>query len=189
MFTRTIEKSSPKRQRVNESQSAHSLALRACMEDKHGAVQLIMKLRGWLASSIAVGSTMFLVGLLFHTLGPLITLSLEQHYKNRDLFRDWNGWTSTYILMHPFLFAPVFSAVFLLLRKKSDVPLGASNGLVYGASVFCVGSLPVFLIVFASLRVPFEVIAAWTVQNLVQYLAAGFTVAGVARKTVARPSI
>ena len=40
MFTRTIENTSPKRQRVNESQRVHLLALRACMRDKHGAVQL-----------------------------------------------------------------------------------------------------------------------------------------------------
>ena len=40
MFTRTVENTSPKRQRVNESQSVHSLALRACEGAKHGTVQL-----------------------------------------------------------------------------------------------------------------------------------------------------
>jgi hypothetical protein len=40
MFTRTVENTSPTRQRVNESQSVHSLALRACNGAKHGAVQL-----------------------------------------------------------------------------------------------------------------------------------------------------
>ena len=132
-----------------------------------------MKLRDWFASSIAVGITMFAVGLLFHILGPLIAPGLGQHYKNRDLFREWNGWTSTYMLMHPFLFAPVFSAVFLLLRKTSGVPSGVGGGIIYGAGVFCVGSLPIFLLVYASFQVPFTVIALWVVQNLCQYLAAG----------------
>ncbi len=40
MFTKTIENTSPKRQRVNESQSVHSLALRACTGAELGAVQL-----------------------------------------------------------------------------------------------------------------------------------------------------
>ncbi len=40
MFAKTIENTSPKRQRVNESQSAHSLALRACKGAEHGDVQL-----------------------------------------------------------------------------------------------------------------------------------------------------
>ena len=39
MFTGTVENKSPTRQRVNESQSVHSLALRACNGAKHGAVQ------------------------------------------------------------------------------------------------------------------------------------------------------
>jgi hypothetical protein len=44
MFTKTIENTSPKRQRVNESQSVHSLSLRACKGAEHGAVQLSSEL-------------------------------------------------------------------------------------------------------------------------------------------------
>ena len=44
----------------------------------------------------------------------------------------------------------------------------------YGASVFCVGSLPILLLVFASFQTPLKVIAICGVQNLFQYLAAGF---------------
>jgi hypothetical protein len=40
MFTKTIENTSPKRQRVKESQGVHSLALRACNGAEHDAVQL-----------------------------------------------------------------------------------------------------------------------------------------------------
>jgi hypothetical protein len=41
MFARIAENTSSTRQRVNESQSVHSLALlRACKGAKHGAVQL-----------------------------------------------------------------------------------------------------------------------------------------------------
>jgi hypothetical protein len=39
MFSKSIENTSPKRQRVNESQSVHSLALRACKGVEYGAVQ------------------------------------------------------------------------------------------------------------------------------------------------------
>ena len=40
MFKKTIENTSPTRQRVNESQSVDSLALRARKGAEHGAVQL-----------------------------------------------------------------------------------------------------------------------------------------------------
>jgi hypothetical protein len=40
MFTGSVENTSPTRQRVNKSQSVHSLALRACNGAKHGAVPL-----------------------------------------------------------------------------------------------------------------------------------------------------
>jgi hypothetical protein len=43
MFTRTAENTSPTRQRVNESQSVHSLARRACKGAKHGDVQAAAK--------------------------------------------------------------------------------------------------------------------------------------------------
>jgi hypothetical protein len=42
MFKKTIENTSPKRQRVNESQSVHSLAIRAYKGAEQGAVQLGM---------------------------------------------------------------------------------------------------------------------------------------------------
>jgi len=39
MFKKTIENTSPKRQRVNESQSVHSLAFRACKGAEQDDVQ------------------------------------------------------------------------------------------------------------------------------------------------------
>ena len=75
--------------------------------------------------------------------------------------------------MHPFLIAPVFAAGFLLLPGTSRLFAVVPCARSYGASVFCVGGLPAFLRVFASLQEPFAVFAAWVLQNLVQYLAAG----------------
>ncbi len=43
MFTKSIENTSPKRQRVNESHSVHSLALRACNGAERRAVQLVAR--------------------------------------------------------------------------------------------------------------------------------------------------
>jgi hypothetical protein len=44
MFSKTIENTSPKRQRVNESRSVHSLSLRACRGAEHSDVQLSSEL-------------------------------------------------------------------------------------------------------------------------------------------------
>lgn len=147
-----------------------------------------MKMPAWLASSIGVGITMLLVGSLFHVQSPMIAPGLEVQYRNRDVFRDWNGWTSTYMLMHPFFYAPLFTAVFLHLHRTSALQLGIGYGLIYGASVFCVGSLPVFLLMFASLQVPSEAMAMWMVQNLCQYLTAGIALCIVTDGVVLRVS-
>lgn len=147
-----------------------------------------MKLRYWISGSVVVGITMFLVGLMFHVLGGYIAPDLELQYKNRVLFRDWNAWTSTYMVIHPFVYAPVFFAIFLHLRRASSLPAGINGGLIYGVGVFCAGSLPVFLVAFASFQVSVEVIATWVVQNLCQYLAAGIALGIVAEMMASHQS-
>ena len=67
----------------------------------------------------------------------------------------------------------VFAAVFLGLRRWSAFPPGVRGGLVYGAGVFVVGSLPVYLLSFASFQVSPEVILSWIAQSLAQYALAG----------------
>jgi hypothetical protein len=139
-----------------------------------------MKLRQWCSCSIAVGITMFLVGVVFHFLIGSLAPDIERQYKNSALFRSWQGWTSNYMLIHPFLYAPVFAAVFLKLRMATSFPSGIKGGLIYGAGVFCVGSLPVFLLTFASFQMSVEIMLSWIVQNLCQYLAAGVAIGAVA---------
>ena len=139
-----------------------------------------MKLRQWCSCSIAVGITMFLVGVVSYLLVPVLAPEIAQQYDEVELFRPWRGWTSTYMLIHPFIFAPVFAAVFLKLRIANSLPSGIKGGLVYGAGVFCVGSLPVFLLAFASFQMSVEMFLSWIVQNLCQYLAAGVAIGAVA---------
>ncbi len=92
------------------------------------------------------------------------------------------------MLAHPFLYGSVFAAVFLALRKGSTFPAGIRGGLIYGAGVFSVGSLPVFVLAFASFQVSAEVIVTWIVQNLCQYLAAGIALGAVADGVTVRLS-
>ena len=139
-----------------------------------------MKLHVWFSSSIAVAITMFLVGGVFHLLIPFIDPEIEAQYDNHALFRPWPAWTSTYMTIHPFIYAPVFAAIFLKLRQETRFPSGICGGVMYGAGIFLVGSLPVFLLAFASFQVSVEIIVTWIVQNLCQYLAAGVAIGTVA---------
>jgi hypothetical protein len=52
--------------------------------------------------------------------------------------------------------------------------------------VFLVGSLPIFLITYASFTVSVEIVASWVLQNACQYLLAGAAVGVVAENR--RPS-
>lgn len=119
---------------------------------------------------------MFLVGTVFHYLIPVIRPDIPPQYLNLNLFRDWPGWTQLYMVIHPFAYGLIFAAVFVGLRRMTKFPSGIRGGLLYGAAVFVVGSLPVFVLVFASLQVSREVIVAWMIQNLAQYLFAGMAV-------------
>jgi hypothetical protein len=119
---------------------------------------------------------MFLVGCIFYGLVPVVAPGLASQYLNTALFRPWDGWTSTYILLHPFGYGFVFAGGFVGLRRDSSFSPGVSGGLIYGPGVFVVGSLPVYLLVFASFAVSPEVIFCWVLQSLAQHLAAGLAV-------------
>jgi hypothetical protein len=134
---------------------------------------------------VAAGLTLFAVGAVFHLAVPLVAPGIPPQFGNTALFRPWGGWTSTYMLLHPFGFGVVFAAVYLALSARGAVARGWRGGLVYGAGVFVVGSLPVYLLAFASFEVSPEVIAAWVAQSACQYTAAGAALGWVARRAEA----
>jgi hypothetical protein len=129
-----------------------------------------------LLAGLAAGITMFFVGAVFHFLIPIVKPSIPAQYQNVALFRTWTGWTATYMVVHPFLFGFVIAVIFVGLRRSTHFPTGMRGGLIYGALVFLVGSLPVFLLIFASLQLSVEIIVSWMVQNLVQHLIAGMVI-------------
>lgn len=141
----------------------------------------------WLSSGLAAGITMFLVGTVFHYLIPVIRPDIPPQYLNLDLFRAWRGWTYLYMVIHPFAYGLIFAAVFVGLRM-TGFPSGIRGGLLYGATIFLVGSLPLFVLIFASLQVSGEIMVSWTIQNLAQYLLAGIAVGAVADGMTVRVS-
>jgi hypothetical protein len=132
---------------------------------------------------LVAGITLFAVGALFHLVVPLVAPSITPQFGNAALFRPWSEWTSTYMVLHPFGFAVVFTAFFLLLRSRGGISNGCQGGLLYGVGVFLVGSLPVFLLALASFQVSFEVVVSWALQSACQY-----TIAGVAVGWIAGPA-
>ena len=66
------------------------------------------------------------------------------------------------------------------LRSRCAFLSGWRGGCAFGAGVFLVGSLPIFLIAYASFTVSVEIIASWVLQNACQYLLAGASVGVVA---------
>jgi hypothetical protein len=148
-----------------------------------------MTWRQWLSCSLAAGMTLFLVGAGFYLLVPFIAPGIPPQFLNCALFRPWPGWTSTYMALHPFGYGIVFATVFLALRRWSQFPPGIRGGFIYGAGVFVVGSLPVYLLAFASFQVSPEVIVSWIVQSLTQYGCAGMAIGCVADGVTVRVSV
>ena len=134
------------------------------------------------ACVFSAGATLFAVGGLFHLAVPAIAPSIPPQFEEAALFRPWAGWTSTYMALHPFGFGAAFAAAYLGLWARCGSFGGWRGGLAYGAGLFLVGALPVYLLAYASFRVSPEVIASWTGQAACQYSAAGAAVGWIARR-------
>jgi hypothetical protein len=132
------------------------------------------------ACCLIAGLIQFLVGCLFYQAVPAIIPAIRAQYENSALFRPWAGWTSTYMILHPLGYGVAFALAYYGLRSWCAFPSGWRGGCAFGAGVFLVGSLPIFLIVYASFAVPFAVIASWVLQNVCQYLLSGAAVGVVA---------
>ncbi|WZP00116.1 hypothetical protein EP7_001733 [Isosphaeraceae bacterium EP7] len=130
--------------------------------------------------AIVAASVLFMVGVAFHLAMPLVAPGIPPQFSDSSLYRPWTGWTSTYMLVHPLWFGVVFAAMYQALRTRGMRIRGWRGGLCYGLGVFLVGSLPVFLLAFASFRVSGGVIFSWVAQSLCQYAAAGAAVGAAA---------
>ena len=138
---------------------------------------------GWvrtIACCLAAGVIQFLVGYLFHEAVPMIAPAIPRQYENAALFRPLADWTGTYMVLHPFGYGVVFALVYCGLRSWCTFPAGGGGGCIFGAGVFLVGSLPIFLIAHASFAASVEVIASWVLQSACQYVLAGAAVGIVA---------
>jgi hypothetical protein len=119
---------------------------------------------------------MFAVGVFFFLAIPLIAPAIPPQFANKWLFRPWVGWTRIYMAIHAFGFGLVFATVYIVLLGRGCVATGWRDGFLYGFGVFLVGSLPVYLLMFASFAVSPEIIVSWVVQSLCQYTVAGVAV-------------
>ena len=129
---------------------------------------------------VVAAVVLFVVGVVFHLVIPVLIPAIPPQFENQALFRPWQGWTSSYMLIHPLWFGGVFGAGYLALKSRKAFPPGCRGGLVYGFGVFIIGSFPVFSLVFASFQVSPEVILTWISQSCCQYVAAGMTIGIIA---------
>jgi len=125
------------------------------------------------ACVLVAGITQFAVGALFHVVVPVVAPTIPRQFANAALFRPWDGWTSTYMALHPWGFGVLFAAAYLMLQHRGGGAPMWRGGLAFGLGLFAVGSLPIFLLVLASMQVTPELIACWSIQNACQYAAAG----------------
>lgn len=138
----------------------------------------------------AAGAALFAVGGIFHEAIPIVAPGIEQEYENLAVFRPWNGWTSTYMYLHPFGFGVIFAAVYLASLARGGIREGCRGGAIYGSLVLLVGSLPVYLLTYAAFQISSELVISWIVQSACQYIVAGAVlgwVASHARSSAATP--
>jgi hypothetical protein len=137
----------------------------------------------WALCVVVAGATLFAVGTLFHLTVPIVAPGIQNQFNNKALFRTFEGWVVIYMALHPFWYGAVFATVYLVLLGRGCIEPGWRDGLLYGLSVFFVGSLPVNKLAYASIADSAGDIASWVVQSACQYLAAGAAVGLVARRS------
>jgi hypothetical protein len=151
----------------------------------------------WLVAfggGVLAGLGLLGVGLAFNQIEESIP-AIGAEYRP-PVFRPWPGWSETYMLLHPVWFGFLFALVFALLGRGRNVGAWgqeAVRGALYGASVFAVGSLPVFALIYASFQVSATLVGvSWALRNVTQYTVAGlglglFTRAIATRRPASKP--
>jgi Asp-tRNA(Asn)/Glu-tRNA(Gln) amidotransferase A subunit family amidase len=119
-----------------------------------------------LTAGLLAGTVMFAVGAAFHL---LISRFVALPY-NQPPFRPWCGWTFFYMVVHPFWFGFAFAWLFTHLEPRTQ---SIRTGARFGALLFLVGALPIYLVTFASIAMPWRVIVCWIIQGFIQYVLAG----------------
>jgi hypothetical protein len=112
---------------------------------------------------------MFAIGALFHWLLPIVAPSIAALY-GLPPFRPLLGWPLYYFIAHPFWFGLAFAWLFTVLEPRKRTTLAGAR---FGAALFLVGALPVYLLCFASIAIPRPVVVCWLLQGLTQYVLAG----------------
>lgn len=136
--------------------------------------------RTFLIYTVLAASSLLAIGVAFHFIVPFIAPSIPPQFDNSQLFRPWAGWTSTYMLIHPLWYGGVFAAMYLILRSRKALSAGWLGGIEYGVGMFLAGSLPVFVLAFASFQVSPEIVGLWIAQSLCQYATAGAVIGAAA---------
>jgi hypothetical protein len=80
------------------------------------------------------------------------------------------------MILHPLFYGLLFAGAFRFVggvERAERWSQGLLVGTCFGLAVFLVGSLPVYLLNYASFAVSPLVITAWVVQSLCQYVVAG----------------
>jgi hypothetical protein len=122
-----------------------------------------------LARGLLAGTVMFAIGAAFHWLLPILAPWIAALFAP-PVFRPWCGWSCIYMIVHPFWFGLAFAWLFTVLEPPTRTSLAGAR---FGAVLFLVGALPVYLLCFASIAIPRPVIVCWSLQGLTQYVLAG----------------
>jgi hypothetical protein len=122
-----------------------------------------------LTRGLLAGVVMFAVGAMFHWLIPVFVPLIDALYKMPP-FRPLPGWPLYYFIAHPFWFGFALAWLFTLLEPRTRTAVAGAR---FGAVLFLVGALPVYLLTHASIAMPWPVVLCWLLQGFSQYVLAG----------------
>jgi hypothetical protein len=118
-----------------------------------------------LTAGLTAGTVMFAVGAAFQLMiSRFVALPYDQ-----PPFRRLCGWPFFYMIVDPFWLGFAFAWLFTYVEPRTQ---SVGTGARFGALLFLVGALPIYLVTSASIAMPWRVIVCWIIQGFTQYVPA-----------------
>lgn len=126
-----------------------------------------------LIKGLLAGAVILVVGMLLSPAFQALAPGLKAEYQNPDLFRPWSDPIMSLYFVHPFLLGIILAWIW---NKVSAVVVAKSElqrGLIFGAAVWAMSSLPGMLITYASFPLSVMMVTNWCISGLVEMLCVG----------------
>jgi len=122
-------------------------------------------------SGLLTGLILFLASQVVSKIFGIIFPSINAEYQNANLFRPFSDPLMLLFFLHPFLLGIILA--WLWDKTKNIFGENIKGGINFGITYWIVSTIPGMFATYSSMPYSLEIVASWTVANLVEAVLAG----------------